>query len=149
MILYKILVRHYAPKDSHESVQGFFAAHSEEEVAKFVLTKLGYHSMNELCREKVKIYDDDYNVIGRETRLDRLTRLGGDYFDEDADCSDAYYGVTHYGWAEVGEATDERVAVLKECGVFLDPPTYTGDEEDYDPDSDSEDENEEEDEDDD
>jgi hypothetical protein len=121
--LYKIHVKHYSPKDSHEALQGFLVAESDEEVFYFVKTKLGYSTREELDEEfteEVTVYDESYNAVGTETVKQRIIRNKGEMFDSDTDVSDAYYGVTHYGWDYVGTAIPEELHFLRRMDLLLD-----------------------------
>jgi hypothetical protein len=117
--LFKIYVKHYAPKDSHESVEGFLLAKTEEEVCIFVKTRLGHSEIEDLDKE-VKTYDDDFNYVTHESHKARLIRFGGDLFDPNVEISDAYYGVTHYGWKHVGAASPEEIAFMRRMDLLLD-----------------------------
>lgn len=123
MRLFKIHVKHYSPKDSHEALEGFVLAESDEAVFYFVMTKLGYHSVKDIdeeLSEEVNVYDADYKVVGTETKKQHLIRHKGEMFDPDTDVSDTYYGVTHYGWEDVGPASPEEVAFLRRMDLLLD-----------------------------
>ena len=230
MILFKILVRHYSPKDNHESIEAFIVRENEQQVLDYLAEK-SYWTDDSLA-EELAVYDDDtqisdvfamaqalvpaqqailralrklgavtkptegiglrdllehlrseklwkfkdkaalnrrltvpvdfdadltvlnqrgfvvyfqnphilptalglamakaleeadpggsYEQTGTETRRERLLRLGGDYFDPDVDCSDLYYGVTHYGWEEIKTVSDEEIKVLRACEILDD-----------------------------
>jgi hypothetical protein len=117
MILYKILVAHYGPKDNHRSIEGYIVRENEERAFEHVIS-LGYHGEESLAEEH-EVYNDDYEVVGTETLREKLLRLGGDYFDPDCvGRSDLYYGHTEYGWEEVKEVTEEEIKVLQDCGIL-------------------------------
>jgi hypothetical protein len=126
MILYKIVVAHYSQKDNHRSIEGYIIRENEEQAMEYVCLKLGYYSAEELEEEvEVDLYDDDGNYVSTETetKKEKLLRLGGDYFDADADRSDLYYGHTEWGWEEVKTVTPEEIEVLRACDILDSPLT--------------------------
>lgn len=102
MNIYKIHVQHFSQKDSHSSVETFLLASSDEEVYKWVDDK-EYGAYTDKSNEdgKLEIYDGDFNVIGLESFKEKMIRVGGQYFDEDYEPSDLYYGATIYGWEKL------------------------------------------------
>jgi hypothetical protein len=124
MKLFKVHVKHYSPKDSHTSVEGFLIRETEREVCDYVSMKLGYMDEKDMA-EEVESYDDDGEDDGDdenvepETKRDRLMRFHGELFDPDADVSDLYYGATQYGWEDMGEATAATIEVLRQCKALL------------------------------
>jgi hypothetical protein len=112
-------MRHCAPKDCKESIVGYFVAENDNVVMEYINKELtsgiweDRHNEDGLC----EILDDDYNVIGTETYKEKMLRIRGEFNDEDADYSDAYYGVTHYGWTEGKEVLNEEVETLVKLGV--------------------------------
>jgi len=122
MKLYKIIVLHAAPKDTHEAVECFAIAEND---------KIVYRNIDKIfncdcweTREEEEtvytIYDDDYNDIGQETERERRMRLRGEINDEEAEFCDAYYGITLYGWDEGKEISDEQIETLLALGVAVD-----------------------------
>tara|TARA_R110000851_G_scaffold200970_2_gene352140 strand:- start:1225 stop:1599 length:375 start_codon:yes stop_codon:yes gene_type:complete len=102
MNVYKIHVQHFSQKDSHESVETFLLAASDEDVYKWVDEK-EYGTYTDTNNEdgKLEIYDDDFNVVGFESFKEKMIRVGGQYFNEDYEPSDLYYGATIYGWEKI------------------------------------------------
>ena len=108
--LYKIIVQHVAPKDEHTSVECFLLAEDDEAMYTWLDKKKvsGCWSDTNEEDELYEIYDNTYKVIGSETYKERMLRLKGEYFDENKDTSDSYYGLTFYGWEEIEHLmTDE------------------------------------------
>jgi hypothetical protein len=111
MNLYALKFRHYAPKDSKEGIITYLTAESSEAIYEWLKSEpvvngdmiFNSYQYKEDDNETFNIYDDDYKVVSTETFKERMVRLNGEMFDEDADVSDAYYGVTHYGWELVNE----------------------------------------------
>ncbi len=126
MKLHRILMRHCSPKDSVEVTKLFVVADSEQSIlAKLDDVKRRYtygawKEKSEDAEEPFEIYDEDYKVIGTETYLEKMLRLRGEFNDEDADYSDAYYGVTHYGWDEGGEISNADADTLIRLGIAED-----------------------------
>jgi hypothetical protein len=68
----------------------------------------------------IDIYDSEYNVIGQETFKEKMIRIGGEYFDEDYEPQDLYYGVTIYGWEKVEVHMEStHAASLKGLGILV------------------------------
>lgn len=120
MILYRILVKHFAPRDSHTSTEGYVACENTEQLLdRLVAQDNIYWDEEGFLEEDLEVYDDDYKLTGTETRRELYLRVGGELYDPDADTSDAYYGVTHYGWEEVGTVTEEEVKTFERLGILL------------------------------
>jgi len=123
--IYKIQVRHAGPKSSHDSIELFLIADSEEEVYQWIDKEKNYGAWNEASEEgeMCEILDSDYNVIGEESYKDKMIRLGGDFNDEDADYDDAYYGLTFYGWEDLScndiESAAEETVSQDLCPNYL------------------------------
>ncbi len=124
MNLYKINFTHYAPKDSKEGIITYLVASDDEQVYEYIKSEPSinesglYNSWKhdeEECVEGFDIYDEKFNWIGHESFKEKMIRLGGEMYDEYADVSDAYYGVTHYGWELVKESVlEEDISILME-----------------------------------
>ena len=118
MRLFKILVKHYAPKDSHEAVEGFLLRESEEEVLDHVMMTLSYLDDNNLAEVR-EIYDDDYENSENITRRAHLMRTHGQIENDHEEVSDLFYGATQYGWEDMGEATEAEVLIVKRLGLLI------------------------------
>ena len=126
--LYKIKFEHFAPKGSKAGIITYLIAASDEAVYEWMKSEpkvdgesiyinYGYHEEDE---EVFDMYDDKYNVIGQETFKEKMIRLRGDIHDEEADISDAYYGVTLYGWECIKEDISiELSKSIKESGIIV------------------------------
>lgn len=88
MSLYRIYVQHFSQKDSHTSIHTFLLASSDEEVYNWVEGNLGMHCPDE---------DDEDYLHYRQKMID----VGGEYFDEEYEPQDLYYGHTIYGWEKL------------------------------------------------
>ena len=126
MKLHRILMRHCSPKDRVEVTKLFVVADSEQSILaklddeKRRYTHGAWKEKSEDAEEPFEIYDEDYKVIGTETYLEKMLRLRGEFNDEDADYSDAYYGVTHYGWDEGSEISNADADTLIRLGIAED-----------------------------
>lgn len=126
MNLYSINFTHYAPKGSEEGIYGYIVTNDDEGVYEWIKSEPQvsqghtlWNSYEDREEEEYELYDNDYNVIGIETFKERMVRLHGEMYDEQAEVSDAYYGVTHYGWSLVKEnVTDSEINVLKSLKVI-------------------------------
>lgn len=115
MNLYKLMFSHHAPKDSAIGILGLLLAENDEQVYEYFKTDPKFADINVYCawdeneeeKEDFEIYNDKYEVVGTETFKEKMIRKRGQVCDEDYDYSDAYYGITLYGW----ELLKENVSV--------------------------------------
>lgn len=113
--LYKIIVTHYAPKDSHSSIQEYVVAENDKEVFDYLAN--GYAYWNEILED----YDGDGEEECREAYDEILSNKG-----DDRDVCDLYYGATQYAWEEVeltetNEArTSNMIIAMIENGIAKD-----------------------------
>lgn len=121
MKLYKILVEHYAPRDSHRAIECFLTADNDEEVYNWLDTKqCGYYSDLEDEVDGFHIYDKGYNVVGHETFKEHIIRCRGEMFSENVELGDLYYGRTVYGWEEQNVIDMDKVeSSLNQLGVLM------------------------------
>lgn len=130
MKLHKILLRHCSPKDSVEVTKQYVLADKEIAILERLDAPEGRYTYGAWkehsaeAEEPCNIYDDKYNVIGMETYLEKMLRLRGEFNDDDADYSDAYYGIRHWGWDEGVEISEGDAAVLLRLGIAEDWRTY-------------------------
>lgn len=114
MNLYRIIVLHGAPKDSHISTETYLVAENEQEVFNWLNGK-NYGAWTEEAGEgeepNVRYADDETEIPFREWVM--LKR--GDLEDEEG-WEDAYYGVTKWGWKPI-TATEDEIAVLIRLGI--------------------------------
>lgn len=146
MKLHKILMRHAGPKSQVEFTLQYVIVDSEEQILARLDSKDGPFTFGEWTergefddelhdedergpdgKRLLYIYDDKYKVIGRETFMERMLRLRGEFnAPDDQDWDDAYYGIKHYGWSEAVEATQSDVDALLRLGAkvedWRDPP---------------------------
>ena len=59
-----------------------------------------------------------YEIVGKETFKEKMIRLSGEINDEDYDFSDAYYGITLFGWSLLKENVTTNYAELIELGIM-------------------------------
>ena len=110
MNLYRILFRHYGPKDSEEGIKTYLLARDEHDVYHFIDKEYAYWEE----------YKEDGD-IGKESMKEKMIRLKGDINDGYFDCSDAFYGVTAFGWELVEKNTPPTpyLASLVNIGVII------------------------------
>lgn len=125
--LFRIKVLHAAPKDVHESIEGYVVAETEQQVFEYVdkVHCFGSWSESEETRTvcKTKPDGDEYEVEVPFAEWVMAER--GDLEDESG-FEDAYYGVTKHGWGPVGEVTEADVEVLVRLGIAVDLRTAPG-----------------------
>lgn len=121
MDIYKIHVQHFSQKDSHSSIEAFLLAKSVEDVYKWVDEKVyGTYTDQNDEGDALDIYDENYNVIGQETFKEKMLRVGGEFFDEDYEPQDLYYGCTIYGWEKLkSEALEVDILALERLDVLI------------------------------
>lgn len=129
MNLYKILMQHYAPKDSQVGIVAYLVAKSGEEVYEWLKSEPKLpddiwvytpYNDNEHDGKTFDIYDADYNVVGEESYKDRMIRLQGEMFDEEVELSDLYYGKTLYGWKLIKEdISPDVLQMIKDYGISI------------------------------
>lgn len=114
--LFRVIVLHGAPKDSHTATETYLVAESEEEVFRWI-DKKNYGAWTEEYDDEpnMRYADDDYEkeIPFREWIMQKR----GDLEDEEG-WEDAYYGVTKWGWEPV-EASQCDIAVLLRLGVAI------------------------------
>lgn len=118
MKLYTKYTRHCAPRDCQE-FESFVLANDDEEML-VGCDEYGLWNDKHDEGEIYEIYNEDYNVIGTETYLEKMLRIRGEFNDEDADYSDAYYGITHIGWSEGVDISENDTNTLLRLGVVED-----------------------------
>lgn len=131
--LHKIMFKHFSPKDSEEGIRTYVIAVDEKTILQYVNNLTGGVWADRMREDgPLDIHDEDYEVIGTETVEEHLLRFRGEIEDPDADVSDTYYGVTHWGWDEGVAISDEDAAVLLRLGIaedWRDPPDEDKDDE--------------------
>lgn len=117
MNLFKIEVLHGAPKTSWTNIYGFLLVENDKEVYNYI-KKLEYWD-EDTEEETFNLYNENYEKIGTETFKEKVIRLKGTLNDEDLDWDDAYYGITAYGWKDLGEVSLEEMNVLNKFNLIL------------------------------
>jgi len=120
MNLYKILFSHSSPKDTKIGIKTYILAKNEDEVYNYIDKEFncGGWKDKEDEGEVFDIYDKDYKIIGTETFREKILRLKGEMNEEDYDYSDAYYGITLYGWELIKENLNDNFEELIKLGVI-------------------------------
>lgn len=98
--LYKIVFSHTAPKDTKNGIMSYLLAEDKNIVYNYIDIEYncGCWSDQENEKRKYHLYNDECDVIGTETFKEKIIRLNGEINDDDYVFSDAYYGITLYGW---------------------------------------------------
>jgi len=122
MNIYKIHVEHFSQKDSHKSTEAYLVADSDEAVYNWVDKKeCGTYTDRNDEDGLIDIYDDEYNVIGQESFKEKMLRVGGEFFDEDYEPEELYYGATIYGWEKLEtNPFDLDIGALLSIGILED-----------------------------
>ena len=121
-ILYRIKVLHGGPKSSHTATETFLVAESDEQVANWIEKEKQHghwwtpYSPVDPEEEPETRYDSDADQD--IPFYDYILKNRGDLEDEEG-WSDAYYGVTKWGWEEVETASAADVETLTRLGIAL------------------------------
>ena len=127
MNLYKIIFDHYAPGDSEKGIKCLLLAEDDERVYEWFKTNpdingsriYTYWSDREDPEEyAASLGIDEKEIADMEPYKDKIIRLKGDINDDDVDFSDAYYGITLYGWELLEENTDIDYTKLEKLGIL-------------------------------
>lgn len=115
--LFRIIVLHAAPKDSHTSTETYLVAPSEKAVFLWIDREKNFGAWTDID-QGARFADDNYD---KEIPFaDWVMLKRGDLADEEG-WEDAYYGVTKWGW-ELVAATPEDIAVLLRLGIAISAP---------------------------
>ena len=122
MKLYELLFRHYSQKDSEEGIICYLVANSDEEIYEFIKSEPKIPDGTNCGRSiynSWKYKDDKQDSSYDKEHKTRLIECCGEMFDDYADISDLYYGLTYYGWRCVcEEITNEQISILRNCGII-------------------------------
>lgn len=124
MNLYSIDFLHASPKDAEYGMKCLLLAENNEQVYEFIKSEPElpdgalYNNWEANEEEEFDIYDDNYEIVGKETFKEKMIRLSGEINDEDYDFSDAYYGITLFGWSLLKENVTTNYAELIELGIM-------------------------------
>lgn len=119
--LFRIIVLHGAPKDSHTSTETYLVAKDETEVFEWIdrVKNYGAWTENHDGEPKTRWCDD----AGEDVPFrDWIMARRGDLKDDEG-WDDAYYGVTKWGWELVTDTMPGEIAVLLRLGVAVEVTT--------------------------
>lgn len=123
MYLYKILVQHLSPKDSHTAIEKYIIAENDGEVYDEVCG-LAYWDEDDpkcFCEKHIPDIDEDtpynteeYEQLQKEFIISTKGEINSDWACYD----DLFYGRTHYGWEKVNYITKEEALILIGLGII-------------------------------
>lgn len=121
MDIYKIHVQHFSQKDSYSAIEVFLLAESAHDVYTWVDKKIhGIYTDKNNNGGMYDLYDENYKVIGQETFKEKMLRVGGEFFDEDYEPQDLYYGCTIYGWEKIkSKVLEVDISALQKLDVLI------------------------------
>jgi hypothetical protein len=102
MKLYRIKTLHAAPKDIHHSIMGYVIAEDDKAVMKYIDENYCYDKWADAIKDEQTVTeypDDDFDNPVEISYENWILKHKGDL--EDDDWSDAFYGITKFGWEEV------------------------------------------------
>ncbi len=116
MNLYKIIFEHHSPLDSEEGIKTYLLANNTEEVYEYMLKR--YWLWRNSKDEKLyPVYNYDYEEICTESFREKMLRINGEIHEEDPDLSDAYSGITLYGWELIDTPPDTDFSDMIKLGI--------------------------------
>lgn len=123
--LYKVEFLHASPKDQKTGIVCLLIAENDDQVYEWIKSEpevsenklFNCWKDQETDEEEYNIYDDNFNVTGVENFKQRIIRLNGEINDDEYDFSDAYYGITLYGWSLLKENVTTDYSELIELGI--------------------------------
>ena len=98
--LYKIIMTHYAPKDSASAVKEYVVANSDEEVFEYLAN--GYACWSDMLEDEYE-KEDYYEILANK--------------GDDREVYDLYYGATQYSWEEVYLVDNEVIELMIKNGL--------------------------------
>jgi len=120
--LFRIIVLHGAPKDSHTSTETYLIAADEEEVFMWVNEKKNFGGWTEEDDDGIPTrWDDDAKA---ELSLPNWVKKNRGDLTDDEGWDDAYYGVTKWGW-EPMDASQDDITVLIRLGIAVEAASAT------------------------
>jgi hypothetical protein len=100
----------------------YLLANNDEQVYSFIDKEYNYecwkNNEEDTDRELIEIYDEHYNVIGTKTFKEYILEIKGEMNDESYDYSDAYYGITLYGWELLEENVSYDFTEMIKLGII-------------------------------
>lgn len=122
MNLYKITFSHTGPKSQKQGIQCYLLAENDEQVYNYIDEKFNDGCWKDMDEDEdgspIELYDEDGNLVGTETFKQKILRINGEQNDEDYDYSDAYYGITLYGWELIKENIHSDYSQMIDLGIF-------------------------------
>lgn len=120
MKLFKVLLTHYAPKDSSTAIKEFLVAEDDKQL--FLHLANGYTHWKDL-----RIDAESYYKSGMENNdqddIDIAMEILEQYNDiyenkgDEREVYDLHYGATQYSWEEVETADEELINHMLRCGL--------------------------------
>jgi len=121
MNLYKVLVKHFSPKDNVLAIVEYLLAKDDGDVYNHIDKEHARGAWADAESECniYDVYDEHHNKIGTETYREKIMRLKGNINDDDIDLTDVYYGVSAYGWELVEEDVTWDTTHLIDLGMIV------------------------------
>lgn len=127
MNIYKIESLHASPKNREISLKCLLFAENEEQVYEWIKSepKIGKKRLcngwvdSEQENEEFEVYNNKYDLIGKENFKQKMIRLKGQMNDTDYDYSDSYYGITTFGWSLLKQNVNTDYSELIELGIVF------------------------------
>jgi hypothetical protein len=126
MNLYKIEFSHAAPKDISYGFKCLLLAENDEQVYEWIKSEpniegsrlLNSWGYSEKEGKEFNTYSETYDCIGKETFKQKIIRLKGEINDDNYDYSDAFYGITLFGWSLLKENVTTDYSELIKLGIL-------------------------------
>ena len=115
MKLYRIIVLHGAPKDTHIATETYLIAEDDTQVAEWINKEKQYGGWFD--NEDLGYYLPGEGGEEKEVSLREWVMANKGDLEDEAGWEDAYYGVTKYGWEEIEGAGTHDMDRLVELGI--------------------------------
>ncbi len=122
MKLFKIKMRHCAPRDCKESIFSYVLANDESQVLNYIDKEILFGIWSDRHHDSLSepiVTKEEGKIIHIEVYKEKMLRIKGEFNDENADYSDAYYGITHYGWEEGIEISESDANILLKLNLVI------------------------------
>lgn len=114
MNLYKVMMEHFAPKDSEKGIYTYLIAESDKEVYEWIKSEKRLKDGRVIYNGWSEYEDDD------EEFEERIINVKGQMYDDELELTDLYYGVTLMGWdLEKENLLEDEIRVLVDLDIAI------------------------------
>lgn len=118
MNLYKIMINHYAPKDSCRAIASYIVADSSEQIFNYLLDKGEIEADQKTYYLSWQDMKDDYELDDFERFRNQIIESGDEEGTDFANYDDLYYGRRFVSWELVKEnAKPDVLQLISSYGI--------------------------------